>query len=171
LTYPDCTFATGVDREGKPQMEQRVNVACPEDDSPMILRQGRFGPFLASVNYPDIKTVLNVDKKGGLKIPSVPPLTTELKCEKCDKPINLRNGKRGPWLGCSGFPKCRGRGKWTTLDEDIKANLEAALEAHEKANPRPVITRLDGDPIPEGTLVADLLLPGEDVELERYEGD
>ena len=171
MTYPDCTFATGVDRDGKPQMEQRVNVACPEDDSPMILRQGRFGPFMASVNYPDIKTVLNVDKKGGLKIPSVPPLTTELKCEKCEKQLNLRNGKRGPWLGCSAFPKCRGRGKWSTLDEDIKANLEAALEEHEKANPRPVITRLDGDPIPEGTLVADLLLPGEDVELERYEGD
>ncbi|MDP6987675.1 MAG: DNA topoisomerase, partial [Phycisphaerales bacterium] len=68
--YPDCTFATGVDRDGKPQMEQRVNVACPEDDSPMILRQGRFGPFLASVNYPDVKMVLNVDKKGGLKVPA-----------------------------------------------------------------------------------------------------
>jgi DNA topoisomerase-1 len=168
-TYPECKFATGVDRDGKPQMEQQVNVACPEDNSPMVLRQGRFGPFLASVNYPDIKTVLNVDKKGGLKIPAVPPLATELKCEKCDKTLNLRNGKRGPWLGCSGFPKCRGRGKWTTLDEEIKSNLEEALEAHEKANPRPLITRLDGDPIPEGTLIADLLLPGEDVELERYE--
>ncbi len=167
--YPDCSFATGVDREGKPQLEQRVNVACPEDDSPMILRQGRFGPFLASVNYPDVKTVLNVDKKGGLKIPAVPPLKTELTCEKCEKPLNLRNGKRGPWLGCSGFPKCRGRGKWTTLDDEVKSTLEAALEAHEQANPRPVITRLDGDPIPEGTPIADLLLPGEDVELDRFE--
>ena len=168
-TYPDCTFATGVDRDGKPQMEQRVNVACPEDDSPMILRQGRFGPFLASVNYPDVKMVLNVDKKGGLKVPAVPPLLTDLKCEKCDKPLNLRNGKRGPWLGCSAFPKCRGRGKWAPLEEEKKAELEAALEAHEEANPRPVITRLDGDPIPEGTPIADLLLPGEDVELELFE--
>ena len=168
-TYPDCTFATGVDREGKPQMEQRVNVACPEDDSPMILRQGRFGPFMASVNYPDVKMVLNVDKSGGIKIPAVPPLVTDLKCEKCDKPLNLRNGKRGPWLGCSGFPKCRGRGKWAPLEEGKKSELEEALEAHEKANPRPVIKRLDGDPIPEGTPVADLLLPGEDVELELFD--
>ncbi|MCP4758356.1 MAG: type I DNA topoisomerase [Planctomycetes bacterium] len=168
-TYPDCTFATGVDRDGKPQLEQRVNVACPEDGSPMILRQGRFGPFMASVNYPDIKMVLNLDKNGGLKIPAVPPLKTELECEKCGKPLNLRMGKRGPWLGCSSFPKCRGRGKWTTLDEETKASLESALEAHEKANPRPVVTRLDGDPIPEGTPVSDLLLPGEDVDLERFE--
>ncbi len=115
-TYPDCTFATGVDRDGKPQLEQRVNVACPEDDSPMILRQGRFGPFLASVNYPEVKAVLNVDKKGGLKIPAIPPLKTDLECEKCGKTLNLRMGKRGPWLGCSAFPKCRGRGKWTALD-------------------------------------------------------
>ncbi len=168
-TYPDCTFATGVDRDGKPQLEQRVNVACPEDDSPMILRQGRFGPFLASVNYPDVKMVLNIDKKGGLKIPAVPPLKTELECEKCGKPLNLRMGKRGPWLGCSSFPKCRGRGKWTALDDETKAALESALEAHEKANPRPIVTRLDGDPIPEGTLVADLLLPGEDVDLDPFE--
>ncbi|MDP7070164.1 MAG: DNA topoisomerase [Phycisphaerales bacterium] len=168
-TYPDCTFATGVDRDGKPQLEQRVNVACPEDDSPMILRQGRFGPFLASVNYPDVKMVLNLDKKGGLKIPAVPPLKTELECEKCGKPLNLRMGKRGPWLGCSSFPKCRGRGKWKSLDDEIRATLEAALEAHEQANPRPVVKRLDGDPIPEGTPVADLLLPGEDVDLEPFE--
>jgi DNA topoisomerase-1 len=167
-TYPDCTFATGVDRDGKPQMEQRVNVACPEDDSPMILRQGRFGPFMASVNYPDVKMVLNVDRNGGIKIPSVPPLVTDLKCDKCDKPLNLRNGKRGPWLGCSAFPKCRGRGKWAPLEEGKKSELEAALEAHEKANPRPVLKRLDGDSIPEGTPVADLLLPGEDVELELF---
>jgi DNA topoisomerase-1 len=113
--------------------------------------------------------VLNVDKKGGLKVPAVPPLLTDLKCEKCNKPLNLRNGKRGPWLGCSGFPKCRGRGKWAPLDEETKAELEAALDAHEIANPRPVITRLDGNPIPEGTPIADLLLQGDDVELELFE--
>ena len=124
---------------------------------------------MASVNYPDVKMVLNVDKNGGIKIPAVPPLVTDLKCEKCDKPLNLRNGKRGPWLGCSGFPKCRGRGKWAPLEEGKKSELEEALEAHEKANPRPVIKRLDGDPIPEGTPVADLLLPGEDVELELFD--
>ncbi len=166
--YPDCTFATGADRDGKPQMVQRVDVACPEDQSQMVLRQGRFGPFLASVNYPDVKMVLNVDKKGLLKFPSVPPLTTELPCNKCDKPLNLRQGKRGPWLGCSAFPKCRGRGKWTELDEETKAQLEAALEAHEKANPVPTITRLDGDPIPEGTAINDLLLPNEDDTLEPW---
>ncbi len=166
--YPDCTFATGADRDGKPQMVQQVDVACPEDDSQMVLRQGRFGPFLASVNYPDIKMVLNIDKKGLLKFPSVPPLTTELQCNKCDKPLNLRNGKRGPWLGCSTFPKCRGRGKWSELDDDTKAQLEKALEEHEKANPVPVIKRMDADPIPEGTAINDLLLPNEDDTLEAW---
>jgi DNA topoisomerase-1 len=149
-------------------MVQQVDVACPEDDSQMVLRQGRFGPFLASVNYPDIKMVLNIDKKGLLKFPSVPPLTTELQCNKCDKPLNLRNGKRGPWLGCSTFPKCRGRGKWSELDDDTKAQLEKALEEHEKANPVPVIKRMDADPIPEGTAINDLLLPNEDDTLEAW---
>ena len=112
--------------------------------------------------------VLNIDKKGLLKFPSVPPLTTELQCNKCDKPLNLRNGKRGPWLGCSTFPKCRGRGKWSELDDDTKAQLEKALEEHEKANPVPVIKRMDADPIPEGTAINDLLLPNEDDTLEAW---
>lgn len=28
-------------------------------------------------------------------------------CEKCEKPMSIRNSKNGSFLGCSGYPKCR----------------------------------------------------------------
>jgi len=164
-TYPDCDYAAPIDREGRPMLPERVDVSCPEDNSPMVMRSGRFGKFLASVNYPEIKCVVNLDKKGQIKYPATPPVLTSLECPKCDKPMNLRRGKRGPWLGCSTFPKCRGRQAWTKLEDDVRAKLEAELEAHEKLHPQVVVRTLDGEIIPEGTPIADLVLPGGVAEL------
>jgi DNA topoisomerase-1 len=69
---------------------------------------------------------------------------TDLPCPTCQSPLNLRNGVRGPWLGCSRFPKCRGRGKWNELDPAKRADLEKQLAAHEKANPTPIIRTMSG---------------------------
>ena len=168
-SYPDCKYATAIDRKGQPRLPERVDVACPEDGSPMEKRPGRFGPFLASTNYPDIKTVVNLDKKGGVKYPTPPPLLVEtLHCEKCESPMNLRNGKRGPWLGCSTFPKCKGRMGWKTLDDKIRNELETSLAQHEEANPQVLVKTLSGKVIPEGTPIEDLLIEGGVVELEVY---
>ncbi|MDG2424825.1 MAG: DNA topoisomerase [Phycisphaerales bacterium] len=163
-TYPDCDFATTIDRQGRPLLQQTVDIAC-EEGSDMVLRNGRFGPFIASTQYPDVKYVVNLDKNGGVKYPSIPPLETDLPCSKCDRTLNLRNGKRGPWLGCSGFPKCRGRGKWKELEDGVRETLEKNLAAHEKANPQHIPARRDGTPIPEGTPSSELLLPGQEADL------
>ncbi len=169
-TYPDCNYACPCDREGKPQMAEFVDVKCPKTGRPMIRKMGRFGPFLTTPleegETNDDGLILNIDKNGFVNAPSVPPLETELPCPTCDSPLNLRNGARGPWLGCSRFPKCRGRGKWAGLDEQIKADLEAKLAEHEQAHPVMVITRMDGTaltdakgkPLPEAPKVDELVL-------------
>ncbi|MCL2797444.1 MAG: topoisomerase DNA-binding C4 zinc finger domain-containing protein, partial [Firmicutes bacterium] len=41
-----------------------------------------------------------------LLIPNSPP-PTGIKCDKCGKEMVLRNGKLGPFYGCSGYPKCK----------------------------------------------------------------
>ena len=168
--YPDCSFGCSVDRDGKPQLVQRIDIKDPASGAPMVLRNGRFGAFIATQDYSKGDFVLNVDKKtGGLKFPATPPLTTELLCAKCDAPLNLRNGKRGPWLGCSKFPKCRGRGKWSELEDDKRETLEKALEAHETANPRPTVYRLDGTTeLTEGEIVEGLLIVSDSNALEMH---
>ncbi|MEM9372335.1 MAG: DNA topoisomerase [Planctomycetota bacterium] len=151
-TYPACDYACPCDRQGRPQLAEFVDVKCPKTGRPMVRKTGRFGPFLTTPledgETNDDGMILNIDKKGFVTAPSIPPLLTDLPCPICESPLNLRSGVRGPWLGCSRFPKCRGRGKWTELDDAHREELEKQLEAHEKAHPVLIIERFtDGTPL------------------------
>lgn len=101
----------------------------------------------APVNPDACDGILNIDKKGFVVAPSQPALLTDLPCPKCESPMNLRDGIRGPWLGCSTFPKCRGRGKWSDVTDEKRAALEAQLAVHAKAHPIPIVKTLDGKPL------------------------
>jgi len=148
--YPECKGGSQIDRDGKPVSAANTDVACPLCGEPLIMRKGRFGPFLSCSNYPECKGIVNLDRKGGVKLPSAPPLEVDLECGNCQSPMNLRRGKRGPWLSCSRYPKCRGRMGWKTLDDEKRKQLELELMNHEKANPQPAIRKLDGTEIQEG---------------------
>jgi len=149
-TYPECKYAAPIDREGNPQQAEQTNILCPLCGDRTNKRTGRFGPFLSCVKYPECKGIVNLDRKGAVKLPKSPPLEIELQCPKCEASMNLRRSKRGPWLSCSRFPKCRGRLGFTKLDEATQASLEKQLEAHEKAHPAPVVKRVDGTPVADG---------------------
>jgi len=144
-TYPECDYACPCDRDGKPQPIEHADVACVKCGTPMIKRTGRFGPFFGCSAYPECDGILKCDKKGRPLAPQPPPLETDLPCPKCESPLYLRNGARGPWLSCSAFPKCRGRGKWAGLEDDVKSKWEAKLAAHEKEHPIPIVHTLDGE--------------------------
>lgn len=146
-TYPDCKYASPIDQDGNPVTQEQTDIACPRCGGPMLVRKGRFGPFLSCLRYPDCDGILNIDRKGFISLPKVPPLLTDLRCPKCGAQLNIRRGARGPWLSCSKFPKCRGRMGWSSLDSEIKTQWEKALEDHEKGHPQPVIKTLAGEPI------------------------
>jgi DNA topoisomerase-1 len=92
----------------------------------MIKRIGRFGPFLSCSGYPECKGIQNLDKKTGLPLPpKPPPVDTGLVCPKCGKKnIVVREGKRGPFMSCSGFPKCRTTLPAERLEEFKKSMAE-----------------------------------------------
>ncbi len=143
--YPDCDYACPCDREGKPQKAETVDVLCHKCNAPMTKRVGRFGPFLGCSRYPDCDGILKMDKKGRVLAPQPPPLKTDLPCPKDGGDLVLRDGVRGPWLSCSNFPKCRGRGKWTELPDDVRAKWEKALAEHTREHPIPVIRDTEGN--------------------------
>ena len=124
--YPECTGIMSVDREGKPVQQEVTEFKCPLCQKPMIKRIGRFGPFLSCSAYPECKGILNLDKKTGQPLPpKPPPVDTGLVCPKCGKKnIVVRQGKRGPFMSCSGFPKCR-----TTLPAERLEEFKASLAA------------------------------------------
>ncbi len=147
--YPACKFAAPINTNGEPLEPAQTDIACPRCMGPMLLRKGRFGTFLSCQNYPECAGIVNLDKKGYITPPKTPPLGTDLPCPKCDAPLNLRRGGKGPWLSCSTFPKCRGRLGWGSLDGELKAKWENLLQEHEKAHPEPVIRKTDGTPVGE----------------------
>lgn len=106
--YPDCAFTNPCDEEGK-MVEVKVSEhKCPNCGKPMVEKRGRFGPFLGCSGYPDCRTILNLDKQGNVLPPKPPPEPSGIKCYKCkDGELLIRHGKKGPFLGCSKYPRCR----------------------------------------------------------------
>ncbi len=107
-TYPECTFACPCDKEGKMVEEKLSEHKCPKCGKPMVHKNGRFGPFLGCSDYPECKTTLKLDKEGNVLPPKPPAELTGVKCYKCKSgELVIRQGKKGPFMGCNRFPKCR----------------------------------------------------------------
>lgn len=106
--YPKCKFACPCDRDGKIVEEKVSSHKCQVCGKAMVERHGRFGPFLGCSDYPKCKTILKLDKEGNVLPPRKPPEPTGIKCYKCKEgELVVRDSKRGPFLGCNRFPKCR----------------------------------------------------------------
>ena len=75
---------------------------CENCGKPMVLKRGRFGPFLACSGYPDCRTVVRIGKAA-----TPPPEPTDETCEKCGAPMVIRTGRYGRFLSCSTYPTCK----------------------------------------------------------------
>ncbi len=183
---PACAFAMPVDRQRRPLLPEQIDLLSPAG-VPMVKRTGRFGDFLVEDKPRPVKPrgkkaaeatpaepppfILNLDKKGNIKFPSPPPLVTDIACPKCGNVMNLRDGKRGPWLGCRAFPKCRGREAFTKLSEPRQKELERDLAAVLAGHTKLALTRRDGStPVAEGTPLASLQMEGGVAQLATFEG-
>lgn len=87
--------------------EEKTSELCEKCGSAMIIKIGRFGRFMACSKYPNCKNTRDIaTDKEDQKTTKEPELTEE-KCDKCGAPMSKRQGKYGPFLGCSQYPKCR----------------------------------------------------------------
>ena len=101
---------------------------CENCGAQMVIKFGRFGQFLACSNYPECRTTREVAKPasadggdaaakatggaaaGAKANASGQPETSEEEaesCELCGKPMALKRGRFGQFLGCTGYPECR----------------------------------------------------------------
>jgi DNA topoisomerase-1 len=77
-------------------------------DGEMLIRWGRNGEFLACSNYPQCKSTRNFtrDDQGRIIALEKEQVLTDEACEQCGKPMQVRFGRYGQFLGCSGYPEC-----------------------------------------------------------------
>ena len=106
--YPDCKFACPCDRQGRMTEPKESEHNCPNCGKILVYRSGRFGQFLGCSDYPECKTIVTLDKEGNIMPPKPPAEATGIKCYKCKGgELVIRQSKRGPFLGCNKFPRCR----------------------------------------------------------------
>jgi len=89
------------------RQEVPTDIDCDKCGTKMVIKWGRNGEFLACPQYPECKNTKNFkrDDNGGIEI--VPEEEVNESCELCGRPMLLRWGKFGKFLGCSGYPECK----------------------------------------------------------------
>lgn len=109
--YPECTNTKEFTRDEAGNIQVKPSEAATETDAtcdkcgaPMVVKQGRFGQFLACSRYPECKNTRPL--KG--------PEQIDKRCDKCGSPMVLKRGRFGPFLACSGYPACRNIMPFTT---------------------------------------------------------
>ena len=73
--------------------------SCPNCGNPLVIKQSRYGKFIACSNYPTCKYIKNDKEEKEVK--EIMP------CPKCEGKIIEKKTKRGKiFYGCSNYPKC-----------------------------------------------------------------
>jgi DNA topoisomerase-1 len=120
--YPKCRQTMQIDAEGKPIRPISVDVACVKCGGPMGVKFGPRGAFLGCLNYPKCRSTAPIPDElkeqvaahraatsaaasNGVDLKSI---TVDEACEQCGAPMTVRRGRRGYFLGCSNYPKCKG---------------------------------------------------------------
>jgi DNA topoisomerase-1 len=114
--YPKCRNAKDVDAQGNPIQAVQSGINCEKCGSPMTVKKGPRGPFLGCSAYPKCRSTkpMTEELRAQLNLPAPPPKkpvpavqVTET-CPECGSAMKLRQGRKGWFLGCSKYPRCRG---------------------------------------------------------------
>ncbi len=108
--YPECKNIKGMDKNGQIKTEEKDKTTlaleekykheiCDKCNSPMTIKNGRFGHFLACTAYPKCKNIKNIKENNN---------STGIKCPKCNKgEIVQKRSRRGIFYACDQYPDCK----------------------------------------------------------------
>jgi len=89
------------------RQEVPTDIGCEKCGAKMVIKWGRNGEFLACPQYPECKNTKNFKRSESGEIEIVAEEEVNETCEQCGRPMLLRWGKFGRFLGCSGYPECK----------------------------------------------------------------
>jgi DNA topoisomerase-1 len=79
------------------RVEEPTDEVCEKCERPMVIKRGRFGPFISCSGFPECRNARPILQKTGVA------------CPKCNNDLVQRRGK-GPkkkvFYGCSSYPSC-----------------------------------------------------------------
>ncbi len=89
-------FTQYVDYDFTARLEDELDAVSRGEKDWIPLMQDFWKPF---------KTLVD-DKETSVSRSDVTTESTDEECPKCGKPLNIRLGRRGRFIGCSGYPEC-----------------------------------------------------------------
>jgi DNA topoisomerase-1 len=93
-TEPLEDEGSGTDGKGTAAEDQQTDEICVKCSSPMVLKTGRFGRFLACSKYPDCKTTK--------------AMSIGIKCPEDGGDVVEKRTKKGKlFYSCGNYPKCK----------------------------------------------------------------
>jgi DNA topoisomerase-1 len=99
--YPECSYTRNLG--DKPEAEEAPAQVvegrnCPLCGSPLVIRKGRYGPFIGCSTYPTCRHIEPLEK----------PEDTGISCPQCHKgTLRKRKSRRGKiFYSCSTYPAC-----------------------------------------------------------------
>ncbi len=111
--YPDCSNNLPLSGQRAAAAELTEFRCQAKDESgqlcgrPMEKKVNRWGrPFLACTGYKskECKGAVSLSSKGE----PLWPVETSVPCPSCGRMLNVKRSRRGKFLACPGFPRCRG---------------------------------------------------------------
>jgi DNA topoisomerase-1 len=89
------------------RQEVPTDIDCEKCGAKMVIKWGRNGEFLACPQYPECKSTKNFKRGNEGEVEIAVEEEVDEACEKCGRPMLMRFGKFGKFLGCSGYPECK----------------------------------------------------------------
>lgn len=80
--------------------DEPTDKVCEKCGSPMVIKTGRYGKYLACSNFPACSNMRSLKEKSA-------PKQTNVVCDVCGAMMLEREGKFGKYLACSNFPQCK----------------------------------------------------------------
>jgi DNA topoisomerase I len=88
-------------------VNEKTDEICDKCGLPMVIKLGRFGKFLSCSGYPDCKNAKPLDKKQEAAEIELNDKIKGKTCPECKKPLTVKRGRFGMFVGCSGYPDCK----------------------------------------------------------------
>ncbi len=94
-------------KKSKAELIEPTTLKCEKCESPMVIKWGKIGQFLACSNFPECSNIMNFTRtKDGDVLPVVPDELEE-KCPDCGHNLLVKTGRFGKFIACSDYPNCK----------------------------------------------------------------
>ncbi|WP_086244437.1 type I DNA topoisomerase [Campylobacter devanensis] len=124
--------------EGKTNIKSQkvaepIGEKCPDCGGELVKRKGRFGEFIACLNFPKCKYTKNLANSN--KFEKKEPSKIGIQCPDCGGELVERISKKGKFYGCANYPKCNFLSKYKPIiDKCPKCNTQMVLKELKKGN-------------------------------------